>query len=48
MEHVNFFKDLFESIPDYRKKIFKVFNLKRHLQFRRMWLLKKMILFIYA
>ena len=31
MDHVNYFKDVFESIPDYRKLLLLTFSIKKDL-----------------
>ena len=38
---IQYFKDLFESIPDYGKMYFYCFYLKTILIFNRIWLFKK-------
>ena len=37
MDNTNYFKDLFESIPDYREIVIKVFLLQNDKEFKKKW-----------
>ena len=42
MNNVNFFKDLFESIPDYKKIVLLMFLIKNDVNFFiQMWIFKR-------
>ena len=42
MDNVNYFKNLFESRPDYKKIVLLMFSIKNDVKFlTRMWILKR-------
>ena len=41
MKNLNYFPDLFESIPDYEKIVLSMFLLKNDVSFLGMWISKK-------
>ena len=41
MKNLNYFLDLFESIPDYEKIVLSMFLLKNDVSFLGMWISKK-------
>ena len=49
MDHANYFIDLFESVPDYRKKVVLLFLIKNDVDlFYECGFFKKMILIVYV